>query len=250
MERNASFLTFTGHTGCVYSSVFDAIDPNLLASCSSEGIAYVWDIRAQPSPTMSLPHYAQVMAHSHEALSLDWDKYNSMILATASADKSIKVWDLRYVMKEQNYGNLSSPIVTIPGHSYAIRKIKFSPVHTMTLASASYDMTCKIWNADALNTKLIKSYENHREFVVGIDFNMYIEGFFFFLFFLIFYINHNKIYNKKDWLLLVLGIKLFNFLKFNVMLNINGHTIVNQFIGVFLFPFFQSTTTKRFTWHF
>ena len=35
------------------------------------------------------------------------------------------------------------------GHQYAIRSVAFSPHDARTLASASYDMTARIWDIDA-----------------------------------------------------------------------------------------------------
>ncbi len=48
----------------------------------------VWDLR-QARPTLNLA------AHAYEILSADWCKYNDCVLATASVDKSIKLWDIR-----------------------------------------------------------------------------------------------------------------------------------------------------------
>ena len=48
----------------------------------------VWDVR-EPGSTMILP------AHEFEILSCDWSKYDECVIATASVDKSIKIWDVR-----------------------------------------------------------------------------------------------------------------------------------------------------------
>ena len=71
---------------------------------------------------------AVTQAHDYEILSLDWNKYNENILATGSIDKSIRLWDMR---------NLSTPITTLHGHNYAVRRLKFSPHSERTLASVS-----------------------------------------------------------------------------------------------------------------
>jgi peroxin-7 len=55
----------------------------------------------------------------------------------------------------------------------AVRKIKFSPFHANILASASYDMSVLIWDCNV--QRVINKFEQHTEFVVGIDFNLFIE---------------------------------------------------------------------------
>jgi peroxin-7 len=54
-----------------------------------------------------------------------------------------------------------------------VRKIKFSPYHANILASASYDMSVIIW--DCNNQKQVNKFEQHTEFVVGLDFNLFVE---------------------------------------------------------------------------
>uniref|UniRef100_A0A6N2KEL6 Peroxin-7 n=1 Tax=Salix viminalis TaxID=40686 RepID=A0A6N2KEL6_SALVM len=54
------------------------------------------------------------------------------IIATASVDKRIRVWDVR---------SFKAPILVLNGHGYAVRKVKFSPHHRNFLVSCSYDRT-------------------------------------------------------------------------------------------------------------
>ncbi|MEH2248645.1 AAA-like domain-containing protein, partial [Nostoc sp.] len=58
-------------------------------------------------------------------------------LASASADKTIKLWNL----------DTGKEITTLSGHSAAVNSVVFSP-DGKTLASASADKTIKLWNLD------------------------------------------------------------------------------------------------------
>lgn len=58
----------------------------------------------QQRPTLNLA------AHAYEILSADWCKYNDCVLATASVDKSIKLWDVRAPQQE---------LTTLLGHTCA-----------------------------------------------------------------------------------------------------------------------------------
>ena len=57
--------------------------------------------------------------------------------ATASGDKTIKLWNLQ----------TQTAIATLTGHSDGVTSVAFSP-DGKTLASASSDNTIKLWNLD------------------------------------------------------------------------------------------------------
>lgn len=70
-------------------------------------------------------------------LTHDWNKYRPDVLATAGVDKVIRTWDIR---------NVEKPVVEMPGHEYAVRRIAWSPHWGDVLVSASYDMTVRVWS--------------------------------------------------------------------------------------------------------
>lgn len=81
----------------------------------------VWDVRVGKD-------IKRIHASSGEILSIDFNKYENFI-ATAGTDNMIKVFDLR--------ATVDQPILTLMGHTFAVKKIKFSPHHANILASAS-----------------------------------------------------------------------------------------------------------------
>jgi WD40 repeat protein len=62
--------------------------------------------------------------------------HDSTLLASASGDKTVKIWDA-------STGSLQQ---TLEGHSDTVRSVAFSHDSTL-LASASFDKTVKIWDA-------------------------------------------------------------------------------------------------------
>ncbi|MCL1474587.1 AAA-like domain-containing protein [Argonema antarcticum] len=79
-------------------------------------------------------------------------------LASASLDKTIKLWDLQ----------TQKLIATLSGHSESVRSVAFSP-DGKTLASASADKTIKLWNLQT--QKLIATLSGHSESVRSVAFS-------------------------------------------------------------------------------
>lgn len=79
-----------------------------------------------------------------EILCCDWSKHSENIVATGGSDSMIRGWDLR---------NFKQPLFQILDHGHAVKKLKFSPFHPTTLASASYDTTVR-YRAIKLKSKV------------------------------------------------------------------------------------------------
>ncbi|MEH2248526.1 WD40 repeat domain-containing protein, partial [Nostoc sp.] len=79
-------------------------------------------------------------------------------LASASGDKTIKLWNL----------DTHKEITTLRGHSDSVFSIVFSP-DGKTLASASADKTIKLWNLDT--RKEITTFRGHSDLVTRVVFS-------------------------------------------------------------------------------
>jgi len=144
------------HHSCIYQALFSPHQPDLLASCSTDGTVKIFDLRSQiyvPPPggvntNFVAPLTAAVFtipASTTEVLSIDWNKYRPFVLASASVDKAAKVWDFRMIkMGEigQAGGQCEAHLL---GHEYAVRKVQWSPHRADVLSTASYDMTCRVY---------------------------------------------------------------------------------------------------------
>lgn len=113
------------HAFVAYQATWHPTHESILASCSGDETFRIWDLREGKD-------VKAVKAHENEILSIDFNKYENLI-ASGCTDGSIKVWDLRATLDE--------PLMKLPGHLLACKKLKFSPYHANTLISCSYDMS-------------------------------------------------------------------------------------------------------------
>ena len=196
---------------CVYQALFSPHQPDIIASCSTDGTLKIFDLRS-PAYTQGPNANAftnplsaaalTVPASGTELLSIDWNKYRPFVLASAGVDKMIRVWDCRMVKSnpdpnQQAVGGVCE--TQFVGHEYAVRRVQWSPHHPDLLASASYDMTCRVYVVLSLyvrpeifetdnemyrwsttpspnGTNLVYIHDSHTEFVVGCAWSLYEEG--------------------------------------------------------------------------
>ncbi|KAF9006103.1 peroxin 7 [Cyathus striatus] len=186
-DRPRSILTLQAHQSCVYQALFSPHQPDILASCSTDGTIKIFDLRTPSyvtgpnSNAFTNPLSSSVLtvpASVTELLSLDWNKYRPFVLASGGVDKLVKVWDCRMI-KLGEPGQVGGVCEThLPGHEYAVRKVQWSPHRAEILATASYDMTCRVWNTAPPpgHTQLMHIHDPHTEFVVGCGWSLYEEN--------------------------------------------------------------------------
>ncbi|TDL15257.1 hypothetical protein BD410DRAFT_809067 [Rickenella mellea] len=127
-----------------------------------------------------------------EVLRIDWIKYRPFVLASMCIERLIREWDHQMVEAGVGQPTESSsaaggqihypptPTVQVFGCEYAARKVQCSPHHADVLASASSDMTCRVWSMSSFSTPqqnpLLAIHDTHTEFIVGCACSRYEVG--------------------------------------------------------------------------
>ncbi|KAJ5901638.1 hypothetical protein N7495_002166 [Penicillium taxi] len=190
-HRQQSLFTLPTHS-CTYSAAFSPHNPDLLSCVTTDSSLRLFDLRTPASASnhlvlqmhihaspiaQAIPNYpngepAYTNAPS-EALTHDWNKYRPTVVATGGVDRCIRTFDIRAPQQ--------GPLSRMVGHAFAVKKVAWSPHLPDTLLSASYDMTCRVWN-DASNVgdsdpmrsgpvvgTQLGVMDRHTEFVTGVD---------------------------------------------------------------------------------
>ena len=203
-DRPRSMSTLKAHQSCVYQALFSPHHPDILATCSTDGTMKIFDLRnpayasGPNSNAFTNPVSAAALtipASVTELLSLDWNKYQQFLLASAGVDRLVKTWDCRMVADAPPSSEAVGGVCQfqIPGHEYAVRKVQWSPHRVDILATASYDMTCRMcvfvfvlfltspdkrypsWttNPPPGSSHLLKIHDPHTEFVAGCSWSLF-----------------------------------------------------------------------------
>eukprot|EP00300_Choanocystis_sp_HF-7_P010922 c17216_g1_i2.p1 GENE.c17216_g1_i2~~c17216_g1_i2.p1 ORF type:complete len:176 (+),score=35.08 c17216_g1_i2:494-1021(+) len=152
-----SIRTFAEHAHVVYAAKWSPHDATVFASASGDKTLKIWDV--------NVPHAVQTIpGHLGEVLTCDWNKYLPNTIATGSVDRSVKIWDLRNPSRELNM---------FAAHDLAVRRVVFSPHSPDIFASAAYDNSVILWS---MKGGIIERTKHHTEFVVGVDFNLFVPG--------------------------------------------------------------------------
>ena len=91
----------------------------------------------------------------------------SPLCASASADGSVRLWDLKYRAIAKS-GPSVDPLSTLVGHSRGINDVSWSP-QAPYIATASDDKTLRLW--DANTAEALVEFRGHSNFVFCVRFN-------------------------------------------------------------------------------
>lgn len=162
--------TIKGHTNSVMAIALTS-EHQYLASGHEDQTVRLWDLstheciqtlRGHTNRIWSVafaPRSSQVCVDTQEPTQSD-------LLATASADRTIKLWDWQ----------TGHCLKTLEGHTSWVWSVAFSPERSTStsrtrqlLASGSYDRTIKLWDVDA--GKCIQTLQEHSAPVVSVAFS-------------------------------------------------------------------------------
>lgn len=137
LQRGKCIKTFQGNSNAVYAITHG--QHNLLASAHEDQTIKLWNINLNsPQDLSSDLQPSQVLrGHSDRVLSIAFSP-NVQILASASADRTIRLWN----------PHTGKALKTLLGHKSWIWGIAFSP-NGQFLASGSYDHTVKVWHIES-----------------------------------------------------------------------------------------------------
>ncbi|XP_022190901.1 GATOR complex protein WDR24 [Nilaparvata lugens] len=144
--------TFYSNTESVRDVQFSPHSQHNFAAVSENGSVQLWDVR-RPDKC-----YHQFTAHSGPIFACDWHPEHAW-LATASRDKTIKVWDL-----------VNKPAVEFTINTIAsVGRVKWRPQRTYHIASVALVVDCSVNVWDVRRPYIpFASFNEHKDVATGI----------------------------------------------------------------------------------
>ncbi|CAN6205191.1 unnamed protein product [Urochloa humidicola] len=125
---------FEAHEDLVEDVAWHLKDENIFGSVGDDCKLMVWDLRTN-KPGQSIP------AHQKEVNSLSFNPFNEWILATASGDATVKLFDMR---------KLSRSLHTFDSHEGEVFQVEWNPNLPTVLASSAADKRVMIWDVNRI----------------------------------------------------------------------------------------------------
>ncbi|XP_031130557.1 WD-40 repeat-containing protein MSI2-like [Ipomoea triloba] len=107
---------------------------NLFGSVGDDCRLIIWDLRTNK------PQHS-VIVHEKEVNYLSFNPYNEWVLATASSDTTVGLFDMR---------KLSSPLHVLSSHTDEVFQVEWDPNHETVLASSAGDRRLMVWDLNRI----------------------------------------------------------------------------------------------------
>jgi U3 small nucleolar RNA-associated protein 13 len=159
MKRSSTCVGLgTGHIGPVTSVAFSRKSSGFLLSTGSDKLIKVWSTMEMDleGGQQKLRPLATVSGHE-KAINAVAIAPNDSVAATASQDRSVKIWSLPTLVLQR----------TLKGHKRGVWAVAFSPVDK-AIVTASGDKTVKLWSLG--DGSCLRTFEGHVASVLKVDF--------------------------------------------------------------------------------
>ncbi|KAL2459979.1 WD-40 repeat-containing protein MSI2 [Abeliophyllum distichum] len=131
---------YGGHESVVEDVSWHLKNENLFGSVCDDGKLMIWDLRT------NMPQHS-VVVHEKEVNYLSFNPFNEWVLATASSDTTIGLFDLR---------NLSSPLHALSSHMEEVFQVEWDPNHETVLASSADDRRLMVWDLNRVGDEQLE----------------------------------------------------------------------------------------------
>nr|AFK47601.1 unknown [Medicago truncatula] len=134
---------YEGHESVVEDVSWHFHNENLFGSGGDDCKLIIWDLRTNKAQHSLKPHEREVNFVS-------FSPYSEWILATASSDTDIGLFDLR---------KLEVPLHFLSSHTDEVFQVEWDPNHEGVLASSSADRRLMVWDLNRIGDELIEGDE-------------------------------------------------------------------------------------------
>ncbi|KAL1212311.1 WD-40 repeat-containing protein MSI2 [Cardamine amara subsp. amara] len=135
-----AMFVYEGHESVIADVSWHMKNENLFGSAGEDGRLVIWDTR-----TNQMQH--QVKVHEREVNYLSFNSFNEWLLATASSDSTVALFDLR---------KLNAPLHVLSSHEGEVFQVEWDPSHETVLASSGEDRRLMVWDLNRVGEEQLE----------------------------------------------------------------------------------------------
>ncbi|XP_028615100.1 coronin-6 isoform X8 [Grammomys surdaster] len=126
-----------------WDSAFCAVNPKFLAIIVEAGGGGAFIVLPLAKTGRVDKNYPLVTGHTGPVLDIDWCPHNDNVIASASDDTTVMVWQIPDYTPVRN---ITEPVITLEGHSKRVGILSWHPTARNVLLSAGGDNVIIVWN--------------------------------------------------------------------------------------------------------
>eukprot|EP01033_Poteriospumella_lacustris_P008928 gene8927-6410_t len=130
------------HPGIVYGVAWAPFQSTIFATCCHDGLVRVFNYAMMGELLYTL------RGHNARVFSVNWSPIVPGLLATASDDRSILVWNINESSHTGGSSSAVTPKMQLQGHTNNVRALCWSCELDNILLSGSWDSTIRVWNVN------------------------------------------------------------------------------------------------------
>ncbi|KAG2174290.1 hypothetical protein INT43_004313 [Umbelopsis isabellina] len=113
-------------------------------------------------------NYPQYRGHTAAVLDTDFHPFNDYVIASGAEDSKVMIWNIPEKYKEEDQEDIE-PVLKLSGHGRKVGHVLFHPTANNVLASASTDLTIKLWDIEKGQER--QEITGHNEIIQSMAYN-------------------------------------------------------------------------------
>ncbi|NXH76984.1 CORO6 protein, partial [Hydrobates tethys] len=150
-----------------WDSSFCAVNPKFVAIIVESGGGGAFIILPLAKTGRVDKNHPLVTGHTAPVLDIDWCPHNDNVIASASEDTTVMVWQVPDYVPMRN---ITEPVVTLEGHSKRVGIISWHPTARNVLLSAGCDNLVILWNVGTGEMLLVLD-DMHTDLIYNVGWN-------------------------------------------------------------------------------
>uniref|UniRef100_A0A8B9RVK2 Coronin n=1 Tax=Accipiter nisus TaxID=211598 RepID=A0A8B9RVK2_9AVES len=148
-------------------SSFCAVNPKFVAIIVESGGGGAFIVLPLAKTGRVDKNHPLVTGHTAPVLDIDWCPHNDNVIASASEDTTVMVWQIPDYVPVRN---ITEPVVTLEGHSKRVGIISWHPTARNVLLSAGCDNLVILWNVGTGEMLLVLE-DMHTDLIYNVGWN-------------------------------------------------------------------------------